>query len=182
MAARFRRCGADLAACIRHTLAFFSPRDRDRCSTPAALGGRSRNSRSEISRFGGGALNGPRVLGHTAREPSPLRHSARTANIVWRSCVARDGQVNVNPSIQSTQIELDAASWLTWTESHYVTAGDLERAHTVIDSTSPRPKVKLHWSAPSTVTAGGQLVRFHFVLRDGRGGVDWTTRAVCIVP
>jgi hypothetical protein len=150
--------------------------------------------------------------------------------------VARDDNANLSPSLQSAQVELDAASWSSWREpspngpgcldlapmvpsvkaashsheitltlagdqseplavvsshsatretiqlSHYVTAGELERAYSIVDFEQPPARVKLHWSAPAVVAADGQLVRFYFVVRDGRGGVDWTTRAVCVVP
>jgi len=32
------------------------------------------------------------------------------------------------------------------------------------------------------VPSEGRLVRFVFVLRDLRGGIDWTTRTICLVP
>jgi hypothetical protein len=70
----------------------------------------------------------------------------------------------------------------TITLSHYTTAGDLERAFSAVDITLPAPQVTVTWTAPANVPADGQLVRFHFVLRDGRGGTDWTTRALCVVP
>ena len=39
------------------------------------------------------------------------------------------------------------------------------------------------WEPPkaATVGAGGQVVTFHFVVRDLRGGLDWTSRALCVV-
>jgi hypothetical protein len=70
----------------------------------------------------------------------------------------------------------------TITLSHYTTAGDLERAFSAVDLTLPAPQVAVPWTAPATVPSYGQLVRFYFVLRDGRGGSDWTTRALCVVP
>ncbi len=66
--------------------------------------------------------------------------------------------------------------------SHYVTSGDLERAFSVVDFTRPAPQVSVNWNAPGNVPGGGQLVRFYFVLRDGRGGIDWSTHAVCVLP
>ena len=50
-------------------------------------------------------------------------------------------------------------------------------------ATSP---LRFKWTPPSVSEAGldasGRLVRFVFVLRDGRGGLDVGTRAVCLVP
>ena len=42
---------------------------------------------------------------------------------------------------------------------------------------------ELEWT-PSELSPGpeGALVRFWFVARDGRGGLAYTTRAVCVVP
>lgn len=70
----------------------------------------------------------------------------------------------------------------TITLSHYTTAGDLERAFSAVDLSLPAPQVAVTWIAPTTVPSDGQLVRFYFVLRDGRGGTDWTKRALCVVP
>jgi hypothetical protein len=66
--------------------------------------------------------------------------------------------------------------------SHFVTAGDLERAFSAVDLGKPTPQVSVTWTAPRDVPSDGQLVRFYFVLRDGRGGVDWSTHAVCVTP
>jgi len=40
------------------------------------------------------------------------------------------------------------------------------------------------WEAPpaTEVPAAGLPVTFTFVVRDDRGGTDWTTRAACVVP
>jgi hypothetical protein len=66
--------------------------------------------------------------------------------------------------------------------SHYVTAGELERVFSIIDFARPAPQVSVIWNAPSKIPVDGQLVRFFFVLRDGRGGVDWTSRILCVAP
>lgn len=65
--------------------------------------------------------------------------------------------------------------------AHFTTAGDLERAYSTLDSAGAS-KLSLTWTPPGEVPAEGQLVRFYFVLRDGRGGSDWTRRAVCVLP
>lgn len=66
--------------------------------------------------------------------------------------------------------------------SHFVTSGDLERAFSAVDFNRPAPQVSVSWSTPRNVPSDGQLVRFYFVLRDGRGGADWSTRAICVTP
>jgi hypothetical protein len=68
--------------------------------------------------------------------------------------------------------------------SQFTTAGKLSRAYTWIeaDDTSDPPVAEVKWDAPEAkdVPAGGEVVRFTFVARDGRGGVDWTSRAACV--
>lgn len=63
--------------------------------------------------------------------------------------------------------------------AHYTTGGDLERAYSTVGESG---KVKLTWSASIDDEASARLVLFYFVLRDGRGGLDWRRRAVCVVP
>jgi hypothetical protein len=72
----------------------------------------------------------------------------------------------------------------TLTLSHLATGGDLERQFSVIEPTDTRapPSVSLDWRAPKDAPATGTLVRFAFVLRDGRGGADWTLRDLCVTP
>jgi hypothetical protein len=68
--------------------------------------------------------------------------------------------------------------------SQFTTAGKLTRAFTWIeaDDTSDAPVAEVKWDAPEAkdVPAGGEVVRFRFVALDGRGGVDWTSRATCV--
>jgi hypothetical protein len=69
--------------------------------------------------------------------------------------------------------------------SQFTTAGKLERSVSAVegDDASDRPRVEVKWDAPDAdkVAAGGQVVRFTFVARDMRGGVDWTRRTACVV-
>ena len=37
-------------------------------------------------------------------------------------------------------------------------------------------------TVPDQASEEGTIVRFYFVARDDRGGVDWTERALCLVP
>lgn len=66
--------------------------------------------------------------------------------------------------------------------SHFVTAGSLERAFSEIAAAADELFVSLRWTAPEFTEAAGTSVRFFFVVRDGRGGADFTTRGVCVVP
>ena len=70
--------------------------------------------------------------------------------------------------------------------SVFATAGsfDSQFSGVLARDTSPATEMKLLWTPPaaSEVPAGGRLVRFVFVLRDLRGGIDWQTRALRLVP
>lgn len=70
--------------------------------------------------------------------------------------------------------------------SSYATAGELSTQFSFIeaDDEAEVPTAELTWTAPAfeTLPPDGLRVRFTFVLRDGRGGLDATTRAVCAVP
>ncbi len=48
--------------------------------------------------------------------------------------------------------------------------------------TDPATSVLTNWQPPTSVPEGGELVRFTFVIRDGRGGTDWAERGLCILP
>jgi hypothetical protein len=66
----------------------------------------------------------------------------------------------------------------------FSSGGELERAFSFVESDDPAnpPSVRVGWKVPGSAPAAGRLIRFHFVVRDGRGGTDWTTRALCLVP
>jgi hypothetical protein len=70
--------------------------------------------------------------------------------------------------------------------SHFTTAGELDRSITAVEAEDPResPSVEMNWDAPelAKVPAEGQVVRFTFVVRDMRGGVDWLGRSLCVLP
>lgn len=60
--------------------------------------------------------------------------------------------------------------------SHFATAGDLSRAFDAIEWDSNDLTRRASWAAPQQ----SGLVRFWLVLRDFRGGSDFTERAVCV--
>ncbi len=62
--------------------------------------------------------------------------------------------------------------------SHFTTAGELERAFTMLSAEDTNLARTISWQAP----AREGLVRFFFVVRDLRGGSDWAERAVCVAP
>ena len=63
--------------------------------------------------------------------------------------------------------------------SAFVTAGEFAQQYAYVESDAP---VAVEWTAPSAseVPAEGLRVTFSFVVRDLRGGVDATTRALCV--
>lgn len=69
--------------------------------------------------------------------------------------------------------------------SSFATGGELEGSYDDIPSTDVAPDAAFEtsWTAPvvKDLQAGGLVVQFHFVVRDGRGGLDWTHRALCAV-
>jgi hypothetical protein len=69
--------------------------------------------------------------------------------------------------------------------SNFTTAGKFESSYAAIYATDTRADadVTVKWEPPAAadVPAGGRVVTFHFVVRDLRGGLDVTSRALCVV-
>lgn len=67
--------------------------------------------------------------------------------------------------------------------SHVVTTGELKRQRDGLAPDEPAPKdVTVAFTPPavSEVGEGGRLVEMYFVLRDGRGGMGFARRTVCV--
>lgn len=64
--------------------------------------------------------------------------------------------------------------------SHFATHGRLSRPLSVIEGDATGLSVSVPWRAPGD--AAGERVRFYFVVRDGRGGADWSARTLCLLP
>jgi hypothetical protein len=68
--------------------------------------------------------------------------------------------------------------------SQFTTAGKLKSQFSFVEAAEivAATTVDVTWDAPKVadVSAAEQAVTFTFVTRDNRGGVDWTTRAVCV--
>jgi len=64
--------------------------------------------------------------------------------------------------------------------SSFATEGEVLNQYATVDAMQTDLTGK--WTAPAAkaVPAAGLTVNFHFVLRDGRGGLDWTDRALCV--
>ena len=87
----------------------------------------------------------------------------------------RDREFYQDEEGRSSREELELGS--------FATAGKFNKTYMVVDDRY-EPRRSLYWDAPKAkdLPEDGLLVRYHFVLRDARGGEEWTTRAACIVP
>jgi hypothetical protein len=69
--------------------------------------------------------------------------------------------------------------------SNFTTAGKFDSSYAAIFATDTRPDadVTVKWAPPAArdVSGGGEVVVFYFVVRDLRGGLDWTSRALCTI-
>jgi hypothetical protein len=65
--------------------------------------------------------------------------------------------------------------------AHFASAGDLGSAFSELQASSASTRVTVSWDAPAP-DAQSRLIRFWFVVRDGRGGSDFTERALCELP
>jgi hypothetical protein len=70
--------------------------------------------------------------------------------------------------------------------SQFTTAGKLKSQFSFVEATDENATttVDVTWDAPEApeVQATGEAVTFTFVVRDDRGGTDWTTRVLCVAP
>jgi hypothetical protein len=70
--------------------------------------------------------------------------------------------------------------------AQFTTAGKLKSQYAFVEASDPRATAiaEVTWDAPDAdeVAAGGLGVTFTFVVRDDRGGTDWTTRTLCVTP
>ncbi|HEX5656347.1 MAG TPA: hypothetical protein VFX59_04090, partial [Polyangiales bacterium] len=79
---------------------------------------------------------------------------------------------------------------LTLTHQVTLQAGKLNRFDSKLDSGDPdsEAEISFRWTPPEkgndleSIPDSGRLVRFSFTLRDERGGIDFTTREVCLLP
>jgi hypothetical protein len=65
--------------------------------------------------------------------------------------------------------------------SYFVSQGDVDHAFSGIESGDTSSSTGALWTAPGSVSQP-TLARFVIVVRDGRGGSDFTERRLCIVP
>ena len=69
--------------------------------------------------------------------------------------------------------------------SQFATAGDLKSPYSFVEAADDgaAPAVTAKWKTPKASEITDETpVTFTFMVRDGRGGTDWTTRTACVVP
>lgn len=66
--------------------------------------------------------------------------------------------------------------------AHFVSAGELDHVFTRLLPDATLLGSLVRFTPPADVPDGGTLVHLWFVVRDGRGGSDFTERAVCVTP
>jgi hypothetical protein len=69
--------------------------------------------------------------------------------------------------------------------SFFTTSGKLKSPFAFVEAADPSPETPaaVSWNAPKPANVPAPTpVTFTFVVRDGRGGTDWTTRAACVTP
>ena len=94
------------------------------------------------------------------------------------------GVTVTDASLETFSVMDDDGSVETLTEeiqiSHFVTAGELDRQFSLIDVDDRVATVE--WAAPTaeSLGAGERVVEVLLVARDGRGGMAWSGRALCV--
>jgi len=69
--------------------------------------------------------------------------------------------------------------------SPFTTVGKFQNTFTFIDASDPSgaPVAEAKWDTPDARKVSAETpVSFTFVVRDDRGGTDWTTRTACVTP
>ena len=66
--------------------------------------------------------------------------------------------------------------------SPFANAGKLSNGFLSLAADTPIEERQVNWDAPALADDLPRLVRFYFVVRDARGGQDFTERRLCVVP
>ena len=97
--------------------------------------------------------------------------------------VAGSSASNINLRVTPDSLQSYMVGEMTLTEEMQVSwltdGGDLERTFSFI--TDPARSVLTQWRPFTDAPEDGLLVRFTFVIRDGRGGTDWVERGLCVL-
>lgn len=114
--------------------------------------------------------------GEANRHPSLERDELRVDGMVWdeQACVAPASAHVVTWSVAEANLEADTDGNEELLLAHFVTGGELERAYSLVSLDARSASVE--WTAPPEASDE----TFYFVARDQRGGVDWSTRSLCV--
>jgi hypothetical protein len=98
--------------------------------------------------------------------------------------VAGSPPSSINLSVTSESLQSFTIDGEDFTEEIQVSwladGGGFEVAFSFI--TDPATSILTQWQPSSNVPEDGRLVRFNFVVRDGRGGLDRVERGLCVLP
>jgi hypothetical protein len=89
--------------------------------------------------------------------------------------------ISLSPDDREGVPGLGGPSFETLQLSHFSSAGRLTRPISIVEADAPVAELAVGWKAPGSAAAA-RVVRFYFVVRDLRGGVDWALRTLCLVP
>jgi hypothetical protein len=97
---------------------------------------------------------------------------------------AGDDPSTINLSVSEASLQTYTVDDLERVEEIQVSwladGGDFERTFSFI--TDPARSVLTQWQTFPNAAESGELIRFNFVIRDGRGGTDWVERGLCVLP
>jgi hypothetical protein len=98
--------------------------------------------------------------------------------------VAGSAPSNINLSLTAGSLQSFTINDVELTEEVQVSwladGGGFEVSFSFI--TEPASSILTLWQSSSEAPDDGLLVRFNFVIRDGRGGTDWVERGLCVLP
>lgn len=129
-------------------------------------------------------------LGTTAWQQPPATSTdacAAQAGTNARPAVTAGSRTSVSVELRGTDRDSLPATTPVTREtlqfSYVATEGLLEQPYAYVEASEPpgTSPPRVFWTAPTTVPAGGLIVRFYVVVRDLRGGSDWVSREVCVV-
>jgi hypothetical protein len=164
--------------------------DARKFEATCAAGGKPLLASAKIRLTSDGANRNPEIApGTVLLDGAPMPISAARASA---PCAGGDSPVVVAGSahgfgfrFRPEDREPDPATGTTETliASHVTTSGKLERQYSALEPNEAAPKdVAIPWTAPPKEEAGpeGRLVELFFILRDGRGGLAFARRTVCV--
>lgn len=114
--------------------------------------------------------------GESHRHPVVAEGELRLDDEIWSEttgCVSPGSTHTIVWTVPDAQLEPVDGQRERLFVSHFVTAGELERPFSTV--TIDDRVVELEWVAPTDE----RDATFYLVVRDQRGGVDWTTRSLC---